>query len=259
MSTPEPADPLPALINALFGAGQQGAFFIPKPVVLGSQVLFQEAAGTTPVTADGDPVGLMLDISGRDNHASQSASAARPIYRTDGVLHWLEPDGVDDFMVTQTVAFSSYDKFILIAGCTGTPKSDPSIIASQGTSTGNYSSLFSRAGSGLNDFPATVSGGVFAGSREFFDSGSYDPLVLTAIADQQRPIVSIDVNNVASEQSTDAQASWVDSSIHLGQRNFDGAGPMDGKLYGIAWVLGNAGDNVADAQQYMAALSGVTL
>ena len=38
---------------ALFSNGEQGAFYIPKPIVLGTQSLFQDAAGTTPVTADG--------------------------------------------------------------------------------------------------------------------------------------------------------------------------------------------------------------
>src|SRR5690554_6216110 len=83
-------DPLRALIASLYGDGEQGAMFIPQPKVLGEQVLFQDAAGTTPVTADGDPVGLMLDLSGNGNHATQETSARRPIYRTDGVLHWLE-------------------------------------------------------------------------------------------------------------------------------------------------------------------------
>ena len=92
-------DELPSLLTQLYGGGQQGAMFIPKPIVLGQQTLFQDAAGTLPVTADGDPVGLMLDVSGNGNHASQSTSAARPLYRTDGVLHWLEGDGVDDCLV----------------------------------------------------------------------------------------------------------------------------------------------------------------
>lgn len=32
------------------------------------------------------------------NHATQATSASRPIYRTDGTIHWLEGDGVDDYM-----------------------------------------------------------------------------------------------------------------------------------------------------------------
>jgi hypothetical protein len=40
--------------------------------------LFQDSAGTIPVTAVEQPVGLMLDLSGRGNHATQATSAARP-------------------------------------------------------------------------------------------------------------------------------------------------------------------------------------
>jgi len=70
---------------SLFSNGEQGAFYLPEP-----ENLFQDAAGTTPVTADGDPVGLMLDKSGNGNHASQSVAARRPIY--PGLAY----DGVDD-------------------------------------------------------------------------------------------------------------------------------------------------------------------
>ena len=89
-------DELQALINSLFSASEQGAFYIPRPVVNGLQSLFQDAAGTTPVTADGDPVGKMLDQSGNGNHASQSTSAARPTYNDFAI----GGDGVDDSMVS---------------------------------------------------------------------------------------------------------------------------------------------------------------
>ena len=56
-------DELQALITSLFSAGEQGAFYIPRPVVNGAQALFQDSAGTVPVAADGDPVGLMIDQS----------------------------------------------------------------------------------------------------------------------------------------------------------------------------------------------------
>ena len=91
-------NPLQALINSLFGSAEQGALYVPQPIVNGAQALFQDAAGTVPVTTDGDPVGRMLDQSGNGNHATQSVSGSRPVYRTDGTLHWLEFDGVDDVL-----------------------------------------------------------------------------------------------------------------------------------------------------------------
>ena len=93
------SDPLAALITQLFGNAEQGAIYIPRPIVNGTQALFQNAAGTTPVTADGDPVGRMLDQSGNGNHAVQTVSGSRPVYRTDGTLHWLQGNGTSSFMV----------------------------------------------------------------------------------------------------------------------------------------------------------------
>ena len=89
-------DELQALIAQIFSANEQGAFYIPRPVVNGTQALFQDAAGTVAVTADGDPDGLMIDQSPNSINASQSVSSQRPVYQTDGTLHWLLPDGADD-------------------------------------------------------------------------------------------------------------------------------------------------------------------
>ena len=50
--------------------------------------LFQDSAGTTPVTADGDLVGLMLDLSGNGFHASQATAGNRPIFKTDGATNY---------------------------------------------------------------------------------------------------------------------------------------------------------------------------
>ena len=78
----------------LFLAGVQGVWFDPSDV----STLFQDAAGTIPVTADGDPDGLIVDSSGNGNGASQSVSSARPTYKTDGSLHYIYFDGVDDIL-----------------------------------------------------------------------------------------------------------------------------------------------------------------
>lgn len=94
----------------LFANGEQGAWYDPSDL----NTLFQDAAGTIPVTADGDPVGLRLDKSGNGNHGSQTTAAARPLYRTDGTLHWFEYDGVDDFFVTPSIAWGSDQVFISV-------------------------------------------------------------------------------------------------------------------------------------------------
>jgi hypothetical protein len=67
--------------------------------------LFTTSSGDTPVTADGDPVGLVLDRSGNGNHLIQTAATSRPIYRTDGTRRWLEFDGVDDWLYLETANY----------------------------------------------------------------------------------------------------------------------------------------------------------
>lgn len=88
---------------SLFASGEQGAWYDPSDL----STMFQDSAGTTPVTADGQPVGKILDKSGRGNHASQATAAKRPLYKTSGGLHWLQFDGVDDQLITSTFAWGT--------------------------------------------------------------------------------------------------------------------------------------------------------
>lgn len=60
--------------------------------------LWLDTAGTSPVTTDGDLVARRDDLSGTGMHLIQATSAARPVYRTSGGLHWLEYDGTDDHL-----------------------------------------------------------------------------------------------------------------------------------------------------------------
>jgi len=76
--------------SALFAGGTEGVWYGPSDL----STLFQDSAGTTPVTASGQPVGLTLDKSGNDNHATQATAAARPTYQTGPARATL--DKVDD-------------------------------------------------------------------------------------------------------------------------------------------------------------------
>jgi hypothetical protein len=85
---------------SLFSAGQIGGWYDPSD----RNTLFQDSAGTTPVTAAGQPVGRILDKSGRGNHATQTTAGSRPLYQIDGNGRpYLSFDGVDDFLVTPTI------------------------------------------------------------------------------------------------------------------------------------------------------------
>lgn len=60
---------------SLFASSEPGVWYDPSDL----STLFQDSAGTTPVTAVEQPVGRMLDKSGRGNHAYQTTSTSRPV------------------------------------------------------------------------------------------------------------------------------------------------------------------------------------
>lgn len=87
-----------SIIAGLFAQGQQG-FWLP---FTDFDSLSQDSAGTLPYTALEQPVGRVLDRSGRGNHASQATSTARGKVSAAVVLpptrpYYLQLDGVDDF------------------------------------------------------------------------------------------------------------------------------------------------------------------
>lgn len=88
--SPGPFTPLQLAPSAMFDPGN-------------TALLYQDDAGTTSVTADNQPVGLWQDETPNGLDLSQTTSAERPSYRTDGTFHWIEMDGVDDGLISAPI------------------------------------------------------------------------------------------------------------------------------------------------------------
>ena len=71
-----PQGTLTAMGELLFSASEPGAWYDPSDM----STLFQDSEGTVPVTAVEQPVGRILDKSGRGNHATQATTTKRPTY-----------------------------------------------------------------------------------------------------------------------------------------------------------------------------------
>ena len=107
-----------SLMRKLFSNGEQGFFYDPNDL----STMFQDAVGTIPVTAAGQPVGLRKDKSGRNNHAYQTVSASRPILQqtpilgnelvvngdfSDGVTGWGAVDGTIEVILNGYLKFNN--------------------------------------------------------------------------------------------------------------------------------------------------------
>ena len=103
---------LESKVRGLFSNNEIGVWYDPSDL----STMFQDAAGTLPVTGDGQPVGKILDKSGRGNHATQATTTARPLYKTDGTYHWLQFDGVDDSLSTAAINFTGTNKMSAFTG-----------------------------------------------------------------------------------------------------------------------------------------------
>lgn len=81
----------------LFGPGDNGWLWQGGDPSRG--FLFQDAGGTTPCTAAGDPIGLIQDESGNGEDFSQATAAAQPTLQEPSADVWVaRSDGVDDFL-----------------------------------------------------------------------------------------------------------------------------------------------------------------
>lgn len=78
----------------LFSNAQVGAWYDPSDLT----TMFQDVAGTIPISADGQLVARINDKSGGGHHLTGASTASRPKYRTDGIRHWLEFDGVGNIL-----------------------------------------------------------------------------------------------------------------------------------------------------------------
>ena len=228
-------------VQKLFSNGEQGFFYDPNDL----STMFQDAAGTVPVTAVGQPVGLIRDKSGRNNHAFQTTSASRPILRQNATTgaYYLEFDGSDDFLQTNNIDFTGTDKVSLFAGVRKLSDANTGIVAEfSGSSTNNISSFTMYA-------PATAASPGFGfrsrganSPHTNGDSYASSPLspvstVLTGFGGISTDTSILRINSVQSAQSSLDQGTgnYGNYPLYIGRRN-GSQFPFTGHIYSLIGV-----------------------
>ena len=233
---------------SLFAGGIAGAWYDPSDL----STLFQDSAGTTPVTASGQPVGLMLDKSGNGNHATQAAAAARPTYTEGSGLSWLAFDGVDDEMDAVIGWDVDGPVYMAIAGSTETTTSNLGFLSVNPGSTVSRTrrSIAIQTGTSLK---ADARGGNKAIVNIIADSIN----VIEALFEPDSSTISA-AKNGASYTTVSQALSNTSTSVRFGVGVIDASTQIN--LYGA--ILRNVApdaSNRASVASYLANKSGVTL
>ena len=101
------------LPTALFAASEKGVWYDPSDIFS----LFQDVAGTIPVTASGQSVALMKDKSGNGAHATQATAGARPtFYVYPSGYGCLSFNGTSQFMISSSINFTGTAVMTATAG-----------------------------------------------------------------------------------------------------------------------------------------------
>lgn len=240
---------LAAKVAALFANGEQGAWYDYSDF----STLFQDSAGTTPVTAVGQPIGLVLDKSGRGNHQFQITAAARPTLQKDGTGRYYSSfDGIDDRLDTASVNFTSTDKMTICAGVRKLNDSALSTVVTLGE--------FLPVGSFGMWAPTTALpnfGGSMRGSGAAFGAASTSTYAApsTAVVTLQQDLAGLTapttfypvrVNGAVSGTggaSLSGGGTYSNNPLYVGRRG-SGANGLTGRIYGL--IVRGAASNAAD-------------
>tara|TARA_R110002124_G_scaffold92424_3_gene234714 strand:- start:8802 stop:9620 length:819 start_codon:yes stop_codon:yes gene_type:complete len=232
-----------------------------------TDTLFQDAEGTVPVTGDGQPVGRILDLSGHGLDAQQSISSARPLWRTDGQVCWLEFDGADDFLQVPLVPFAvtSTISCALAASKEAGKYNGPLLELTGSLATAGAFSVIGNSGSlanwGLHATMSSVT--TFRVPTPDYAATSvlqarWDMTTSQTQLNQQLSARLDGVDQPVAGSGTDA-GSFATAPLFIGRRNGTSL-PWAGRLYGVA-IIGRAlsGAELQSAETFLASLSGVSL
>jgi hypothetical protein len=203
----------------LFAAGEQGVWCDPSD----RSTLWQDTAGTIPVTAPGQLVARVDDKSGRGNHATQAATGRQPLYQIDTTGRpYLEFDGVDDALRTASFDSLSTDA-LAVAGLFKKTGTGRRVVFEYGVAVASIGSLslFSE-GSLVNTVGARSRGST--NDREITSPAVVPPNTLSVMSglystNVPRVQARLDGNLLAANAGVQGSVDYGPFPLFIGARN----------------------------------------
>lgn len=217
----------------LFSQGEQGAWYDPSDLT----TMFQDTAGTTPVTAAGQAVARINDKSGNGNHATQATLANRPTFQIENGCSYLLFDGSNDSLSTSSINFTATDNITVFSGLRKLSDVNRGVFVELSVNTDLNAGTFALTapnGNGLANLAAYAGGSVRVAGG--FAAGNAAPVtrIITFAADISADVLSrrqdgIDVGTVTANQGT---GNFLSYPLYIGAR----AGTsvfFNGRLYSL--------------------------
>ena len=246
----------------LFGAGEQGVWYDPSDL----STVFRDPAGTVPVTGVGQPVGCILDKSGRGNHATQSSTTSRPTLQQDGSgRYYLAFDGTNDSLAAASINFGASDKMTIVAGIQR-DTTTVGILLELSASLNSFPSAFylTSPGGGIRSAEFRAGGtivppGTDSAYLTYTGVPTPDKHVLTAIGDIAGDLTRLRRNGVAGTDGVLDQGTgnFGNYPLYIGRRGGSSM-PFSGRMYQLI-VRGALTADLAPIEAFTADKTGVTL
>jgi hypothetical protein len=237
----------------LFNGGLKGAWYDASDLT----TLWQDTAGTTPVTTDGQSVARWDDKSGNGNNLLQSTSGFRPVYRTSGGLHWVDFAGGDDRLSSAAFA-SSIAQPLTVCGAWKTDVSGNQVLCDGLTSGG-------RVHITRGDPPDQMQ--IYAGTLTFINDSSGGATVIGPVS--AAAVETVLFNGASSTYRRNAVAKFITGTnpgtnpmdgVKLGTWQGETSGFLDGRVYQFFVREGTvAGTDRSNLETYIGAKCGLTI
>lgn len=243
----------------LFAGGFKGLWIDPSDFT----TMFQNTAGTTPVTGVGQAVALIKDKSGNVVNLSQGVTTKQPLLQQDeNGKYYLYFDGVDDFYFSVgTLNLSTAYAFTSFVGMRKLRDSSMGTVFELGVGAGSIAVNAPR-NAGVANYSTTIRA---TAAVEAITAGSYTSphsAIITASGDTTTSPGSLNlrINGALVKSMTGTYTGpFANTRLDVGCRN--GAGFYGNhRLYGLI-IVGKACDasTIAQTEQWMANKSGIAL